>query len=402
MEKALLFRRQPSTFDAELLNDPGKGLMVARAMWEQKKFELAMDLYDQMAQLHRKHAVAILAEAYDKLQEINPRTRYHLYQSRFFNFPIKPGDKVLDIGSGHMPFPLATHLADISLTDGRIGRLGVPFKHVDGKPTYEVRVEDTGFEDKQFDFVYCSHVLEHSDDPEQACRELSRIGKRGYIETPTKGKDTFLGSALSSNHRWHVEFSYDSLIFTEYEERDLAGFGVGILMNMHTKPQTLREKAFSALIYLRADQCNTMLGWEDSINCEVHSNPNPISFPYSKPEQSLAPSDEYVTSLASRIAESVKEESTSQTMTQLIEEILTVLNTLVEKEKWDQAMLLTSAAKKLPTPVYNLNLLRAIVFHSKGLTAKARQALEEETQNFPANKQAMQFLQAINKSIGTP
>ena len=273
MDAQPLFRRTPDDFPRDVLADPARGLAMARALWARRRFDSAMDLYDRLAQLHPGQAVAILAEAYDRFQEVTPRTRYGLYQSRFFDFPIRPGEAVLDIGSGHMPFPLATHLADISLTDGSIGRLGVPFKHVDGKPAYEVRVEDTGFADKQFDFVYCSHVLEHTDDPEAACRELARIGRRGYVETPTKGKDAFMGSARGSNHRWHVELVHGVLVFTEYDERDLEGFGVDLLMDMHVAPRTDREKAFSALIYLRADQCNTMFAWEGNIPCQVRRPP---------------------------------------------------------------------------------------------------------------------------------
>ncbi|KHK02927.1 glycosyltransferase family protein [Desulfovibrio sp. TomC] len=269
MEHAKMQCRTPFPCPAEALADPGRGLGLARTLWSRNRREMALDVYDQLAQAHPGYAVPLLAEAYDRMREIDPPTRYTLYQSRFFDFAIAPGDTVLDIGSGHMPFPLSTHLADISLTDGQVGRAGAAFRHVDGKPAYEVRVENTGFADKQFDFVYCSHVLEHVSDPTAACRELMRIAKRGYIETPTKGKDTLMGSARVSNHRWHVERLGETLVFTEYEARDLAGFGVDILMNMHINPRTDREKAFSALIWLRADQCNTMLAWDGSFDFEV-------------------------------------------------------------------------------------------------------------------------------------
>jgi SAM-dependent methyltransferase len=40
------------------------------------------------------------------------------------------------------------------------------------------------FRDKQFDFVVCSHVLEHVSDPKHFLDEISRVGRAGYIETP--------------------------------------------------------------------------------------------------------------------------------------------------------------------------------------------------------------------------
>jgi SAM-dependent methyltransferase len=269
MDTTPLFHRPPVAFGADALEDPVKGLNMARMLFSRGRREMALDLYAQLVEAHLPLAVPLLADLHDRYQEITPATRYDLYQSRFFSFPIVPGHKVLDMGSGHMPFPLATHLCDITLTDGTVGRAGLPFKHLDGKPVYEASLENTPFADQEFDFVYCSHVLEHVDDPEAACRELTRIGRRGYIETPTKGKDMFMGTPRISHHRWHLEVFRGVLIFTEYEQRELAGLGVNLLIEMATGPQTDREKAFSALLYLHADQCNTMFTWEGDIPIEV-------------------------------------------------------------------------------------------------------------------------------------
>ena len=41
------------------------------------------------------------------------------------------------------------------------------------------------FEDNEFDFVVCTHLLEHTANPLEFCKELSRIGQKGYIEVPT-------------------------------------------------------------------------------------------------------------------------------------------------------------------------------------------------------------------------
>jgi predicted SAM-dependent methyltransferase len=249
--------------------DYKSAITIARQYFDSASYVDAFDIYEQILRTFPEAAVELLSELYDKYQILPERNRYNLYQSRIYNFDIKHDEKVLDIGSGHMPFPFATHLADITLNDHSYGRAGAPFKYQDGKPCYEFNIEEIPFEDNEFDLVYCSHVLEHTEFPEKACEELKRIAKRGYIETPTRAKDLWLNSAKISNHIWAVEYINETLTFDEYEESDLLGVETDILMNMHVAPQTERERAYSALIYLKPDMFNTMVYWEDSFKYEV-------------------------------------------------------------------------------------------------------------------------------------
>jgi SAM-dependent methyltransferase len=229
--------------------------------------------FDRLLSEHPEHYVTVLAAARRVLEPYGRRSRYEAYQSRFFDFMIGPGAKVLDIGSGHMPFPLATHLADVAFTDDHYGRAGMPIREVDGKPFFECNIESMPFQNREFDFVYCSHVLEHVADPMRACSELMRVGKRGFIETPTRGKDLFLNTARVSRHRWAVEKMGKRLIFTEYGDKDIEGLGCNLLLDMNCAPQTERERAFAALLVLRADRVNTMLLWEDRFEVEVRRRP---------------------------------------------------------------------------------------------------------------------------------
>ncbi len=66
------------------------------------------------------------------------------------------------------------------------------------------------FADKQFDFVICSHTLEDLRDPLWVCSELMRVGKRGYVEVPSREWETCRGAehpklAGLSHHRWLIE-----------------------------------------------------------------------------------------------------------------------------------------------------------------------------------------------------
>lgn len=243
----------------------------AMQLFQDGQYLDACDLYEVMYVQFPGQAIEVLAELYDLFQSL-PKgfSRYELYQARLFDFRLRPGDRVLDIGSGNDPFPLATHLADITLEDDSYGRAGAPLKRIDNKPVYACALENMrGFQDKEFDFVYCSHVLEHVRDPAKACAELMRIGKRGFIETPTRGKDLWLGTAAVSNHRWAVENVHDCLIFSEYRPHEIDGLQCDLLLQMHMAPESRREKALTALMYLKADLINTMLVWEQAFTFQV-------------------------------------------------------------------------------------------------------------------------------------
>ncbi len=124
-------------------------------------------------------------------------------------FAILPSETVLDIGGGHNPFSRAYHIVDFDLSEG---------DHRDGqnipdtvKDRYiKADVHCLPFEDKSIDFIYCSHVLEHVKDPETACRELMRVGKRGFIETPRKWTEFFAGYP---SHQWLIDVINEELVF---------------------------------------------------------------------------------------------------------------------------------------------------------------------------------------------
>lgn len=138
------------------------------------------------------------------------------YQTRFHEFMIEPGEQVLDLGSGGEPFPYATHLVDLypEETQHRYN----PLK-TDGKIFLQADITHLPFKDKEFDYVYCSHVLEHINNPEQACKEILRVSKRGYIEIPTRMSDILFNFVKIPNfHRWHVHAIGNTLIFNEYQD----------------------------------------------------------------------------------------------------------------------------------------------------------------------------------------
>jgi SAM-dependent methyltransferase len=143
----------------------------------------------------------------------------YAYQKAHIRHVFSPGEQVLDAGSGNDPFPYATVIADRYLepTQHRSAAL-----ETDGKPLVRCDIQALPFAAGQFDYVFCSHVLEHVDDPLRACRELQRVARAGFIETPTLMKDA-LFSWAKGMHKWYLQQVGGRLVFLEYGPRELEG-----------------------------------------------------------------------------------------------------------------------------------------------------------------------------------
>lgn len=131
---------------------------------------------------------------------------------------------VLDIGGGVAPFQRADYIVDI-----------IDYEQIEwcnqrgeGKPRvtketfiqHDICARDPWpFKDKQFDYVFCSHVLEDIRDPLWVCSELMRVSKAGYIEIPSRLYETTFdleakGLSGACHHRWLIDIHENKLRFT--------------------------------------------------------------------------------------------------------------------------------------------------------------------------------------------
>ena len=104
--------------------------------------------------------------------------------------------KVLDIGCGYTANKFATTICDTQ-------DLSEFYKD---KNFMKLSSKNLPFEDKEFDFVIASHVLEHVEDLKFFINELERVSNKGYIELPTKLEDNLVFEN-KKDHLWHMDFN---------------------------------------------------------------------------------------------------------------------------------------------------------------------------------------------------
>lgn len=134
---------------------------------------------------------------------------------------IRPADRVLEIGPGGLPHPRADIFVEKYLgEEGRGQRGGLDLK-TNGKPLVVADAIFLPFSDKAFDYVICSHVLEHIEQPDILLQELARVGRRGYIECPSEIYELLWDVP---EHLWFVNVD-DGLVLRRKTRENAGYFG---------------------------------------------------------------------------------------------------------------------------------------------------------------------------------
>jgi ubiquinone/menaquinone biosynthesis C-methylase UbiE len=194
----------------------------------------------------------------------NPKSR--------FNRQIGKKEFVLEVGGENNPHPRANVVVDKFPLDNthRCGNLKVlkkqGFMVADG--------EDLPFKNKEFDYVISCHVLEHVENPAKFLDELSRVGKRGYLETPS-----LIGEYLipKKSHKWVILELKEKIVLMKKEDIGFKpSLEFGDLLQKYVAPNSIEFRLF-----MRAypDLFTVRYEWKDSIDYVVNpKNPKLRSF----------------------------------------------------------------------------------------------------------------------------
>lgn len=126
----------------------------------------------------------------------------------------------VDVGSGADPIPFANILVEKFLgeTNHRSGQFAT-----EGKVVLQGDLGALPFLDHSVDFIWCSHVLEHLEDPEVGMNELQRVARKGLAFVPTPWSEAVYqehapGHAVT--HRWLCWSTGDDAVFFKCDTRD--------------------------------------------------------------------------------------------------------------------------------------------------------------------------------------
>jgi hypothetical protein len=136
--------------------------------------------------------------------------------------------RVLDVGGWAAPLNRADWVIDVRPHETRGAMLpaGIgPGPERFSRDTWVVQDicdrDPWPFDDDFFDYVVCTFTLEDVRDPIGVCREMSRVGRAGYVEVPTVLDELTWQNPEASggpwvghrHHRWLCSLDSDDLVF---------------------------------------------------------------------------------------------------------------------------------------------------------------------------------------------
>jgi SAM-dependent methyltransferase len=136
---------------------------------------------------------------------------------------IKPNDYVLEIGPGSTPHGRSDVFLELKYDNEREyeAQRGVPYRLKTEKPIFYYDGTNFPFKDGEFDYVICSHVIEHVNNIEFFVSEMFRVAPKGYLEYPTIYYEYLYNFSVHNNY---IKFNKDCLIYLKKSKTGLNEF----------------------------------------------------------------------------------------------------------------------------------------------------------------------------------
>lgn len=185
----------------------------------------------------------------------NPISKFHVKVPKKY--------KVLEVGGGHDPNPRSNVVVD-KYTDTNFHRSG-DILVLKNQQFIQADGENLPFEDKEFDYVICNHVLEHVEDPIKFLKEQFRVAKSGYLEVPS-----LVGEYLApkDSHPWLILEIDEKIVMVDKSKVDFkTSHDFGELF-LHFFPSNsigfkIIERTYGNLMTVRYE-------WKDEFECIVN------------------------------------------------------------------------------------------------------------------------------------
>ena len=111
---------------------------------------------------------------------------------------------IIDVGGGNEPYHKASIIVDKFPGETVHRGGGKPIVVPTGVQFIQGDIQSLPFESGSVDFIFSRHTLEHTDNPQQALKELFRVGKKGYIQVPTVMWEQFFSRPMY--HHWKISW----------------------------------------------------------------------------------------------------------------------------------------------------------------------------------------------------